>query len=143
MVSLFGRETEPAVLALLTESQRHRGVLEARDLAPAMAAEYASNELYGLWGYEDEDSIIGLAGIEWSEEGRVRLVDLAVAEERRRQGIGRELVRHLQVTLDPRAIAGVTLEAAVPFFRATGFRVEAFGELPTGETRYRFLWAKR
>jgi ribosomal protein S18 acetylase RimI-like enzyme len=140
IVSLLDRERDPAVLALLSESRIHRGVPGTGDEA---AAEYASNELHGLWGFEDEGEIVGLAGIEWSEEGRIRLIDLAVAGDRKRQGIGRTLVRHLRETLDPRAIAGMTREAAVAFFEATGFRVEAFGETAEGETRYRFLWAKR
>ncbi len=140
IVSLFGRENEPAVLSLLEQSLTARYV----EATPTdAAAQYATNELYGLWGHEQDGEIIGLAGIEWSEEGRIRLIDLAVNPEHRRQGVGRELIRHLQDTLDPRAIAGVTLAPTLPFFDATGFRTEAFGELPSGETRYRFLWTRR
>lgn len=140
IVSLFGRENESAVLSLLEASIAARLVQST----PAEAAtQYATNELYGLWAFEEGGEILGLAGIEWSEEGRIRLIDLAVRPASRRQGVGRELMRHLRDTLDPRAIAGVSLAASLPFFEATGFRTEAFGELPTGETRYRFLWSRR
>lgn len=140
IVSLFGRENEPAVLSLLAASMSARRV---ESPVEDVVVQYATNELYGLWGHEEDGEITGLAGIEWSEEGRIRLIDLAVGDTQRRQGIGRGLVRHLQETLDPRAIAGVALSPSLPFFEATGFRTEAFGELPSGETRFRFLWTRR
>jgi len=143
IVSLLDREYEPAVIDLLAESQVQRGVDAGGERASATAREYATNELYALWGYEEDGAVVGLAGIEWSEEGRMRLMDLAVAPEQRRRGVGRALTDHLCHTLQPLAIAGVTAAAAVPFFEAAGFTVGAFGAMPDGLPRYRFLWRLR
>jgi GNAT superfamily N-acetyltransferase len=143
IVSLLDREQEPAVVALLAASQIHRGADDARERAPAVALEYATNETYALWGFEDEGGVIGVAGLEWSNEGWVRLMDFAVTEERRREGAGRALIDHVRFVLQPLSVGGVTLAAAVPFFEALGLNVEEFGLMPSGETRYRFRWSMR
>lgn len=140
IVSLLGREDEPEVLDLLAESQIHLAGDEARRFAPAVAQEYATRETFGLWGYEDAGRLVGVAGIEWSLEGRMRLADLAVAPLSRRRGVGRALADHLRYVLQPRSVAGLTLAGAVAFFEACGFKVEPVGYTASGEQRFGFTW---
>lgn len=135
IVSLMGREHERAVLELLRLSRDGRG-----DESDAAAAEYATREQFGLWGYEEDGRLLGIAGIEWSDDGHARLADLAVDAGERRRGIGRRLVEHVCIVLQPRSAAGAATAESAPFFEHCGFAVRPFGRWPSGAPRFGVTW---
>ena len=66
--------------------------------------------------------------------------DLAVAPERRRNGIGRALLDFLRSEGGLVALEGDTLAAAAPFYERCGFRVSDEGKMADGATCLRFVW---
>ena len=81
-------------------------------------------------------------GVDESDAQCLGILDLAVRPDARRRGIGRALLEHLHQHFKPVAMTGHTLALAVVFYEACGFTVVADGEMPNGETRYRFDWSR-
>jgi len=140
--ALRGRETDPAVAELLALAQIHRDAAEAAVRGPHIAAEYASASDLVLYGYELDDRIVGVVGIERHDGNAAIIRDLAVAPDVRLGGIGRALIDHLRNELRFDALEGDTLQPAVDFYRRCDFDVAESGAMPDGRTRYRFAWRR-
>lgn len=142
IVSLRGREHDPAVAELLALAQIHRAAADAATRGPRIAAEYASPDALHLYGYELDGKIVGLIGIQQADNNSAIVRDLAVAPDVRRRGIGRALIDHLRDDLRLDVLEGDTLQLAVAFSQRCGFTVSANGSMPNGATRYRFTWRR-
>jgi GNAT superfamily N-acetyltransferase len=140
ILSLRDCEHDPAVAELLALAQIHRAAADAATRGPHIAAEYADAADLHLYGYELNDRIIGVIGIQPQDGNSAIIRDLAVAPNARRLGIGRALIDHLRNELALDALEGDTLQPAVDFYRRCGFAVSANGTMSTGATRYRFVW---
>ena len=87
-----------------------------------------------------DDAVVGFAaGLVQPDDGHV--LDLAVATERRGQGLGRRLLEELLTRMRARGVGGITLEVrrsntvAIALYRRLGFVVEGArpGYYPDGE----------
>lgn len=138
ITSLRGREFEADTLRLLAIAQVHRPEHERAARAPAIAQGYADGTAGDLWGWEEDGAILALAGVQLRGE-LLHLGDLAVAPERRRSGLGRQLVEFLRERHAGREIEGDTLEAVRHFYEACGFEVTTTPRtVPGGEPVLRF-----
>ncbi len=142
IVDLRGRESEPDVIGLLADAQIHRDRSDALERGPAIAREYTGDGNLRLWGYETSSGIAGVIGLEVGSEGRAIVRDLAVRQEDRRHGIGRQLLDFARSTLGMTALEGDTLIPAVAFYERCGFAVQQDGTMPNGDVRYRFSWRR-
>jgi ribosomal protein S18 acetylase RimI-like enzyme len=140
IISLRGREGEPAVAELLALAQIHREAGDAVVRGPTIAREYAALEELRLYGCAEQERIAGLIGIEPTSQQGAIIRDLAVLPETRRRGVGSSLIDHLRNDLGFASLEGDTLESAIAFYKRSGFVVREDGAMPDGQTRYRFRW---
>jgi GNAT superfamily N-acetyltransferase len=143
IVPLRGREHEPQVADLIAMAQIHHPLYERAERGPLIAEQYASNLAWELWGYEANDELVGLAGIDPGNETVVRLQEIAVLPEARRTGVGRALLAFLRERFPAATIEGDTLEESAPFYAACGYEVVPNGMLSTGEPVYSFTHKPR
>jgi N-acetylglutamate synthase-like GNAT family acetyltransferase len=122
-------------------AQIHRVPEDAAARGPRIAREYARSHQLRLYGYEEDVRVVGLVGIESSEEGRAIVRDLAVTADARMRGIGRSLIQHVR-ELGFASLEGNTLAPAVAFYGRCGFTVREDGKMPDGQMRYRFSWTR-
>jgi N-acetylglutamate synthase-like GNAT family acetyltransferase len=138
MIRQFKVEDAPAccdlIRACIQEDISIPERLRARILAietPQSMIQRAS--LYYLAVYEWESLILGLAGLDLNE---VRL--LFVSPARRRAGIGRALIEHLQAMIPGTFFTDMFVYAStrsVEFYRSCGFVDRGTVELDTGEEK--------
>ena len=82
-----------------------------------------------FWGFEDENTLIGVMGIQ--DKGEVTLIRHAyVRTNKRNRGIGTQLLRYLETISDKPILIGTWADAAwaVAFYQKNGYRL-----LPTEE----------
>ncbi len=95
-----------------------------------------------MYGYELDNRIVGVIGIQPQASNSAIIRDLAVAPDVRRRGIGRALIDHLCKGLAFDALEGDTLQPAIGFYERCGFTVSENGTMPDGATRFRFAWQR-
>jgi GNAT superfamily N-acetyltransferase len=128
LISLRGREGEPAVRSLLTEAH---GTPDSVDRA---VARYRSRE-WILVGWKERDDVVACAGVERDGDDIV-VRSVAVVPARRRKGVGRALVNALVDVATASRLVAETDEDAVGFYRRCGFAVEEV-EPRDGRARFR------
>ncbi len=135
MIRICTHKDLPEMLRVVNDAaMAYKGVIPPDTWhEPYMTAEELQNELLNgveFWGYEREGNLIGIMGIQ--DRGDVDLIRHAyILTARRNQGIGSELLDHLQSISDKPILVGTWAAAgyAVHFYRKNGFRL-----LPRRET---------
>jgi GNAT superfamily N-acetyltransferase len=118
-----------AILAIVNSAaEAYRGVIPAdRWQEPYMPADELEGEIdagVAFWGYEAEDALVGVMGIQ-----PVRDVDLIrhayVLPGHQRRGVGAALLEHLRRLSDRRMLIGTWAAAdwAISFYRRHGFEL--------------------
>jgi N-acetylglutamate synthase-like GNAT family acetyltransferase len=77
-----------------------------------------------FWGFEDQNGLIGLMGIQ--DKGEVTLIRHAyVRTNKRNHGIGTRLLRYLETTTEKPILIGTWADAvwAVAFYQKNGYRL--------------------
>lgn len=126
VVPLRARALEPRVVGLLAAAQTRLPQRRRSSRAPAIAYTYHVAPERELWGIVRGTAILGVAGVELVD-GALRVRDIAVAAEARRNGLGRALLAHLHAAYGSPELLAYATEADVPFFAACGFTAEPFG----------------
>jgi len=119
----------PAMLAIINAAaQAYRGVIPAdRWHEPYMPADELAAEIadgIAFWIAEDADGMVGVMGIQ--DKGEVALVRHAyVSPGAQKQGVGTQLLRHVQMLADKPILIGTWAAAswAIEFYRRNGFTV--------------------
>ena len=119
----------PALYAIINDAaQAYKGVIPAdRWHEPYMPMDELTREVRDgvqFWGYEADGNLIGVMGIQ--ERGDVDLIRHAyVKTTRRRQGIGTELLRHLEQMTSKPILIGTWADAtwAICFYEKNGYRL--------------------
>jgi N-acetylglutamate synthase-like GNAT family acetyltransferase len=119
----------PAMLAIINDAaQAYRGVIPPdRWHEPYMPAEELAAEIadgIAFWVAEEGERLLGVMGIQ--DKGEVALVRHAyVASSAQKQGIGTQLLRHVQGLAAKPVLVGTWAAAtwAIAFYRKNGFSV--------------------
>ncbi|HEX9896106.1 MAG TPA: GNAT family N-acetyltransferase [Dehalococcoidales bacterium] len=82
---------------------------------------------------------IGIIGIEESSARYCTIKHIAVAEEYRRQGIGRQLISSIQKMTTCESMVAETDADAIVFYKKLGFNIHSLGEKHPGTERFRCL----
>jgi GNAT superfamily N-acetyltransferase len=120
-------DEQPAMLAIINAAAAaYRCAIPAdRWHEPYMAAGELEREIdqgVVFWGYEVDDALIGVMGIQAA--GEVDLIRHAyVLPASQRAGVGRELLAHLRLLSTRRMLVGTwaAAEWAIRFYRRNGF----------------------
>ena len=120
-------DEQPAILAIINAAAAaYRCAIPAdRWHEPYMAAGELEREIdqgVVFWGYEVDDALIGVMGIQAA--GEVDLIRHAyVLPASQRAGVGRELLAHLRLLSTRRMLVGTwaAAEWAIRFYRRNGF----------------------
>ncbi|MDT3425595.1 ribosomal protein S18 acetylase RimI-like enzyme [Paenibacillus forsythiae] len=96
-------------------------------------AEYRAEPALRLYGWEDEELLVGLIGFEETEDGSIDIRHIAVLPENRGKGYARGMILELLTARRPRYVVAETAdEAAADFYRSLGFMVYSLGETGPG-----------
>jgi ribosomal protein S18 acetylase RimI-like enzyme len=98
--------------------------------------EYQSNSNLDIFGYVAEEEVIGVLGIEISEQLIVHIRHLSVHPNFRGLGYGRGLLMELIELKKPDQLIAETDEQAVDFYRSVGFTIVSLGEQYPGIERF-------
>ncbi|OGP88997.1 MAG: GNAT family N-acetyltransferase [Deltaproteobacteria bacterium RBG_16_48_10] len=109
-------------------AEAYRGVIPAdRWHEPYMSCEELQHEIeagVSFWGFEDENTLIGVMGIQ--DKGDVTLIRHAyVRSSHRNRGIGTRLLRILESTTGKPILVGTWADAAwaIAFYQKNGYRL--------------------
>jgi GNAT superfamily N-acetyltransferase len=117
----------PALYAIINDAaQAYKGVIpEDRWHEPYMPVQELNQEIRDgiqFWGYEADGELVGVMGIQ--DKGDVDLIRHAyVKTSRRSQGIGTELLRHLERMMSKPILIGTWADAtwAIRFYEKNGY----------------------
>lgn len=91
-----------------------------------------------VWIADDRDAV-GLIG--WRVQGgSLEILQIAVDEENRHQGIGRRLIDGAVALERPHEVVAETDQDAVEFYQRCGFSIESLGEKYPGVERFQCCW---
>lgn len=97
------------------------------------SAEYSEQAGLQLFGWEEEELLLGLVGFEETEDGSLDIKHIAVLPENRGKGYARGMILELLAARQPRYLVAETEdEIAADFYRSLGFMVYSLGENAAG-----------
>ncbi|GAB6988848.1 GNAT family N-acetyltransferase [Paenibacillus pini] len=102
-------------------------------------SQYENQDNMQLYGFEDQELLIGLIGFERSEDSLI-IHHIAVIPENRGIGYGRGMILELMTDQKPLRVIAETDEESVQFYRNIGFEVQSLGELFPGVERFRCVY---
>ena len=88
-------------------------------------AEYNQNDNRQLYGWVEDEKILGVCGFEKHPDS-VKILHIAVCASARMRGIGHSMITALQQLYDTATIEAETDDDAVEFYKKCGFEVTAF-----------------
>ena len=129
MIRACTREELTAICAIINDAaQAYKGVIPVdRWHEPYMPPEELKHEIergVAFWGVEVDGELVGVMGIQ--DRGEVNLIRHAyVRTRRRREGIGSDLLRHLERMSAKPMLIGTWADAlwAIRFYEKHGYRV--------------------
>ena len=129
MIRICTEKDLPAVFQIINDAaQAYKGIIPAdRWHEPYMPMDELESELRSgvrFWGYEDDNEVIGVMGIQ--DRGDVDLIRHAyVRTSRRNKGIGALLLEHLAATTSKPILIGTWADAtwAIRFYEKHGYRL--------------------
>lgn len=83
---------------------------------------------------------IGVIGMQERSGGSAEIRHIAIAPEKRGQGIGRSIIHDIVKHCGYNELSAQTDKDAVDFYRACGFQSESLGMLYPGTERFRCTW---
>lgn len=97
------------------------------------STEYSEQAGLQLFGWEEEELLLGLVGFEETEDGSLDIKHIAVLPENRGKGYARGMILELLAARQPRYLVAETEdEIAADFYRSLGFMVYSLGENAAG-----------
>lgn len=119
----------PAIFEIVNDAaQVYKGVIPAdRWHEPYMPLDELEEEIADgvvFWGFEEDDGLLGVMGIQ--DKGEVCLIRHAyVRAGRQKGGIGSRLLQHLETTTEKPVLIGTWASAvwAITFYQRNGYRL--------------------
>ncbi|MFC3748825.1 GNAT family N-acetyltransferase [Paenibacillus sp. GCM10012306] len=103
--------------------------------------EYRNSSGLQLFGWEEEELLLGLVGFEETEDGSLDIRHIAVLPENRGKGYARGMILELLTAREPRYLLAETEdEIAADFYRALGFMVYSLGVNAAGIEMFRCVY---
>lgn len=133
-ISLQDRLEDPIVQELIEYA-----TLPEQEYVIAALKEYKEQDAMTLYGFEDEEQLVALIGIE-KQNQEVKIKHLAVLPENRLKDYGRGIISEMIGTLKPEIVTAEIEEDAVDFFRNIGFMVYSLGEKYPGVEHFRCVF---
>lgn len=134
IIDVLPHLAHPRVRELLAASMDGASDTEVARLCRSYARAPAPTVVFGALA---GDQLVGVAGAVARRPGQCEVRNLAVAEDARRRGIGRQLLGVVAAALHGDEVSAHTDSEAVGFYRACGFTLEPVGEVLPGVLRYR------
>jgi len=126
----------PEVNELLTYA-----VIDDPDTLQQTSSEYSEQTALQLFGWEEENLLLGLVGFEETEDGSLEVRHIAVLPENRGKGYARGMILELLTSREPRYILAETEdEVAANFYRSLGFMVYSLGINAAGIELFRCVY---
>lgn len=133
-ISLQDRLEDPIVQELIEYA-----TLPELEYVLSALKEYKEQDSMTLYGFEDEEQLVALIGIE-KQNQEVQIKHLAVLPENRLKGYGRGIISEMISAVKPEVVTAETDEEAVDFYRNIGFIVYSLGEKYPGVERFRCVF---
>ncbi|KKO54460.1 GNAT family N-acetyltransferase [Paenibacillus sp. DMB20] len=92
-----------------------------------------------LYGYEEEDVLVGLIGVDLTDK-EMTIKHIAVTPENRGKDYGRGMIMELMLQKKPDVVIAETDEESVGFYRSIGFQIYSLGERFPGVERFRCVY---
>ncbi|MEA3408045.1 MAG: GNAT family N-acetyltransferase [Chloroflexota bacterium] len=129
MIRRCRADEEGAIHAIINDAaEAYRGVIPPdRWHEPYMSREELHHEIEEgivFWGFEERGKLIGVMGLQ--DKGKVALIRHAyVRSDRRNEGIGSQLLSHLESLTDKPILVGTWADAtwAIKFYEKNGYRL--------------------
>ncbi|MDQ0193215.1 GNAT family N-acetyltransferase [Paenibacillus wynnii] len=126
----------PEVNELLTYA-----VIDEPDALQHTSSEYSEQAALQLFGWEEEQLLLGLVGFEETEDGSLEVKHMAVLPENRGKGYARGMILELLTSREPRYLMAETEdEVAANFYRNLGFMVYSLGVNGAGIEMFRCVY---
>jgi GNAT superfamily N-acetyltransferase len=97
---------------------------------------YRAEPRWRMLGCRHGEQIVGCLGLALGDSGHAIIRHIAVASDRRGQGIGTAMIRHAVATFALTHLRAETDRDAVEFYRRCGFTIQNLGELYPGTERF-------
>jgi len=92
----------------------------------AEAKEYMRNDAINIFGYYEDNRVIGIIVIKQNKNGIFEIKGIAVDSEFRKHGLGKKLIKYVCDKLSICTLLAETDDDAVGFYRRCGFETEKF-----------------
>ncbi|MFF2907461.1 GNAT family N-acetyltransferase [Paenibacillus sp. NPDC057934] len=116
-------------------------VIEETETLQQTTEEYRNSPGLQLFGWEEEELLLGLVGFEETEDGSLDIRHIAVLPENRGKGYARGMILELLTAREPRYLLAETEdEVAADFYRALGFMVYSLGVNAAGIEMFRCVY---
>lgn len=135
LINMTHKLVDPEVRELISYS-----VFPDPDELEKVINEYQSEPALTLYGYEEENTLIGLIGVYDDGDEQLQIKHIAVQPENRLKGYGRGLILELIEHSKPASIKAETDIEAVDFYRSIGFSIFSLGELYPGIERFHCVY---
>lgn len=108
-------------------------VLDEPNALQHTSSEYSEQTSLQLYGWEEEELLLGLVGFEETEDGSLDIRHIAVLPENRGKGYARGMILELLTSRQPRYLVAETEDVvAADFYRSLGFMIYSLGENAAG-----------
>lgn len=135
LINITDKLDNPEIKELLSYA-----VFPDPDKLEKVIEQYQSDQTLTLYGYEDEDMLVGIIGVQKDEDNTLVIKHIAVQPENRMKGYGRGLILEIIEHVKPSMVVTETDADAIDFYRSIGFTVYSLGELYPGIERYRCVY---
>jgi ribosomal protein S18 acetylase RimI-like enzyme len=126
----------PEVQELLTYA-----VIDDPEALQRTLEEYKGQSALQLYGWEEENLLLGIVGFEETEDGSLEVRHIAVLPENRGKGYARGMILELLTSRHPRYLMAETEdEIAANFYRSLSFMVYSLGENSAGIEMFRCVY---
>jgi ribosomal protein S18 acetylase RimI-like enzyme len=99
-------------------------------------AEYRENPEQPILGVESEGQLLALVGFRFVPTNAAVVRHIVVRRDRRKQGLGREMIRNICRRFFLATLTAETDRDAVEFYRKVGFEIQSLGEKYPGVERF-------
>ena len=101
--------------------------------------QYRNDKSRKLLGRIENGELVGLIGVINQTENEVELKHIAIKSSKRKQGLGKKLIKEFMQENSIRRIEAETDMDAVDFYRKIGFYITTLGEKYPGVERYKCI----
>ncbi|TCZ75134.1 N-acetyltransferase [Paenibacillus albiflavus] len=135
LINLTSKLTDPNIKELISYA-----MFPDPERIETALKQYETDEALTLYGYEEDNNIVGLIGVQAEANDKLIIKHIAIQPENRMKGYGRGLILELIEQSKPLIIEAETDVDSVDFYRSIGFTVYSLGDLYPGVERFRCLY---